>query len=73
MMRVELALKFKRKRGDVVPTIPYADEWGLTAAQCLRLCEPWHDTDRVFGADAHFMGVDAVEALREHVCVSFAP
>lgn len=67
MLRVEIALKYKRKRGTLAAEVPYEDEWGATSAQCLRLCEPWHNSDRVFGADAHFMCVDSVEALMEHV------
>lgn len=67
LLRVELALEYKRKRGDVVVVPPYSDEFSLTAAQCLRLSEPWHKTGRVFGADAHFSSVESMEALREHV------
>lgn len=71
MMRVELALKYKRKRG--VPPVqpPYTDEYTSTAAVCLRLAEPWLNTNRCFAADAHFIGMDSVEALRENGIFGF--
>lgn len=67
LIRVEIALRYKRRRGAPEAVPPYSEEWGHTSALCLRLCEPWHNTQRVFGADAHFMSMDSAEALREHV------
>ena len=40
LLRVEIALDFKRQRKEPLRTPPFADEFGLTAAQCLRLTEP---------------------------------
>ena len=65
MMRVELALEYKRKRGAPAVEPPYTNEYTSTAAVCLRLSEPWLNTNRCFAADAHFVGMDSVEALRE--------
>ena len=63
IIRLELALEFKRVRGKPSPVVPYADEWGATAGQCMRLAKPWLNTGRCFGADAHFISVDSVEAM----------
>ncbi|KAL3892689.1 MAG: hypothetical protein SGPRY_014884 [Prymnesium sp.] len=41
LIRVLAALKYKRKHDPQQVTPPYSEECGLTAAQCLWLCEPW--------------------------------
>jgi hypothetical protein len=61
--RIEFALKYKRDRDEPQVAAPYEGEWGATTAQCIRLVEPWIGTNRVFGADAHFIGVDSCEGL----------
>lgn len=65
IIRCELALKYKRRRGAPTVTEPFRDEFGATSAQCLRLVEPWLESRRCFGADAHFIGMDSIEALLE--------
>ena len=69
IIRLEFALEFKRVRGQPNPEVPFADEWGATAAQCMRLVKPWLNTGRCFGGDAHFISVDSVEAMRLNVCL----
>ena len=46
----------------------YYDEWGYTSALNLRLSKPWHVANtsshkHIDLGDAHFMGVDELEAL----------
>lgn len=71
IIRCELALKYKRRRGAPTVMEPYRDEYGATSAQCLRLVEPWLKSRRCFGADAHFIGMDSIEALLEHELFPF--
>lgn len=67
---LELALRFKRKRNgtQVVPTFAEQPGKDTMEAQCLRLTEPWHFTERAVGADAHFISYASCEAMREKVC-----
>ena len=63
IIRVEYALKYKRHSSKPQVVAPYTAEWGATTAQCLRLVEPWLDTRRCFGADAHFISVVSCEGM----------
>ena len=55
----------------------FYEEWGYTSALNLRLCKPWHATTstshkHIYLGDAHFMGVDELEALLIKVCARVA-
>ena len=63
IIRIELALKYKRVRATTTVVPEFEEEWGSTSAQCMRLIKPWLKTRRCFGADAHFISVGSVEAL----------
>lgn len=67
VIRAVLALKYKRARGQPQVESPYLKEWGATTAQCMELIEPWLNTNRCFGADAHFISIDSIEGLRLNV------
>ena len=71
IIRLELALKYKRLRGQAPCEAPFEAEHGATTAQCLRLVEPWLNTNRCFGADAHFISVKSAEVMLEHGLYAF--
>eukprot|EP00965_Chrysotila_dentata_P255155 6212119-Pleurochrysis_carterae.AAC.2 len=52
--------------------LEFEEDWGFTSALNFRLVKPWLGSERVVGADAHFMSVDSVEAMLIKVRVAHA-
>lgn len=68
IIRIEPALKHKRRRGDMPAVAAFEPRHGKIAASCLRLARPWLHSGRAFGADAHFISMESARSMREEVC-----
>eukprot|EP00965_Chrysotila_dentata_P134174 4437032-Pleurochrysis_carterae.AAC.1 len=58
IMLGEIALPAKGYREE----LEFEGNWGFTTALNIRLVKLWLNTQRVVGADAHFLSINAVEA-----------
>ena len=68
MIRLELALKSKRRRGQPTIQLEFEDEYHDHAGPiCLRLAKPWLESGRALGADSHFMSVESCTAMTDYV------